>query len=48
MVASRAEASMLEAQLPLRMGASPSEDSVTVAELRQAQLDHGNYSPTKL
>ncbi len=37
---------MLEAQLLLRMGAAPSEDSVTVAELLQVQLDHGNYSPT--
>ena len=45
-VATRAEASILVTQLLLRMGASPSEDSVTVAELLRAQLDHGNYSPT--
>jgi integrase len=45
-VATRSEASMLEAQLKLRMGASPPTDSITVAELLRAQLDHGNYSPT--
>ncbi len=39
---------MLEAQLLLRLGASPAEDSVTVAELLQAQLEHGNYSPSSL
>jgi integrase len=45
-VATRSEAAMLEAQLKLSMGASPSLDSVCVAELLQTQLDHGDYSPT--
>ena len=37
---------MLEAQLMLTMGASPSVDGVSVGELLRAQLDHGSYSPT--
>ena len=45
-VETRSEAAMLEAQLRLSMGASPSVRSVSVAELLRAQLDHGDYSPT--
>jgi hypothetical protein len=47
-VATRCEASMLEARLEMRMGALPAERSVSVAELLQMQLDRGNYSPTSL